>query len=108
MNLASTEAFLEASAVHASLAAFEAGLDASSPAISPAMRYFYAATRLGLPYCNFAPSLTNVPALAELAAKAKAPYAGMDGKTGQTLVKTALAAMLRVRRLHIDGWFSTG
>ena len=31
----------------------------------------------------------------------------MDGKTGQTLLKTALAAMLRVRRLHVDGWFST-
>jgi myo-inositol-1-phosphate synthase len=31
----------------------------------------------------------------------------MDGKTGQTLVKTALAAMFRVRRLHIDGWYST-
>jgi myo-inositol-1-phosphate synthase len=107
VNLASTEAFLAPSAVHANLAAFEAGLDESSAAISPAMRYFYAATRLGIPYCNFTPSLTNVPALAELAAKTRTPYAGMDGKTGQTLLKTALAAMLRVRRLHVDGWFST-
>jgi myo-inositol-1-phosphate synthase len=107
VNLASTEAFLAPTAVHATLAAFEAGLDASNPAISPAMRYFYAAARLGIPYCNFTPSLTNVPALAELAAETKTPYAGMDGKTGQTLLKTALAAMMRVRRLHIDGWFST-
>ena len=107
VNLASTEAFLAPSAVHASLEAFETGLDESSPAITPAMRYFYAAMRLGIPYCNFTPSLTNVPALAALAAKTRTPYAGMDGKTGQTLLKTALAAMLRVRRLHVDGWFST-
>jgi myo-inositol-1-phosphate synthase len=31
----------------------------------------------------------------------------MDGKTGQTLLKTALAPMLRVRRLFIEGWYST-
>src|SRR5262249_21935193 len=89
------------------LDAFEAGLDASASAIGPAMRYFYAALRLGIPYCNFAPSLTNVPALAELAERTRTPYAGMDGKTGQTMLKTALAAALRVRRLQIDGWFST-
>jgi myo-inositol-1-phosphate synthase len=107
VNLASTEAFLVPSAVHESLEAFEAGLDACDPAITPAMRYFYAATRLGIPYCNFTPSLTNVPALAEAANAARIPFAGMDGKTGQTLLKTALAPMLRARRLHIDGWFST-
>jgi myo-inositol-1-phosphate synthase len=107
VNLASTEAYLAPSAVHASLAAFEAGLDASAPEITPAMRYFYVATKLGIPYCNFTPSLTNVPALAEAATNARIPYAGMDGKTGQTLIKTALAPMLRVRRLRVDGWFST-
>jgi myo-inositol-1-phosphate synthase len=31
----------------------------------------------------------------------------MDGKTGQTLLKTALAPMLRARRLFIEGWYST-
>jgi myo-inositol-1-phosphate synthase len=107
VNLASTEAFLDVAPVHGSVAAFEAGLDANSPAITPAMRYFYVASKLGIPYCNFTPSLTNVPALNELATRHQAPFAGMDGKTGQTLLKTALAAMLRVRRLHIDGWYST-
>jgi myo-inositol-1-phosphate synthase len=107
VNLASTEAYLEQDPVHASRAAFEAGLERNAPAISPAMRYFYAAASLGIPYCNFTPSYTNVPALAELAARTKTPYAGMDGKTGQTLLKTALAAMMRVRRLRIEGWYST-
>ncbi len=107
VNLASTEAFLEPSPVHESRAAFEAGLDKNDPAISPAMRYFYAAAELGIPYCNFTPSYTNVPALAEIAARTQTPYAGMDGKTGQTLLKTVLAAMMRVRRLKIEGWYST-
>ena len=107
VNLASTETHVDMTSAHASLDAFEAALDQSSPAITPAMRYFYAACQLGIPYCNFTPSLTNVPALAELARRTKTPYTGMDGKTGQTLVKTALAPMLRVRRLRINGWFST-
>jgi myo-inositol-1-phosphate synthase len=107
VNLASTERFLEVQPVHRDLRSFEAGLDASDPAITPAMRYFYAANKLQLPYCNFAPSLTNVPALDEHAQKMGNPFAGMDGKTGQTLVKTALASMFRARRLHIEGWYST-
>ncbi len=106
-NLASTEEYLEPAPVHASRAAFEAGLDRSDPAISPAMRYFYAAASLGIPYCNFTPSLTNIPALAELAARTQTPYAGMDGKTGQTLLTSVLAAAMRVRRLKIAGWYST-
>jgi myo-inositol-1-phosphate synthase len=107
VNLASTERFLEVQPVHRDLRAFEAGLDASDPAITPAMRYFYAANELRIPYCNFTPSLTNVPALAEHAAETGNPYAGMDGKTGQTLLKTALASMFRARRLIIEGWYST-
>lgn len=107
INLASTERFLEMGPVHRSLEAFEKGLDSNDPAISPAMRYFYVANKLGMPYGNFTPSLTNIPALEEQSMKCGTPFAGMDGKTGQTLVKTALASMFRVRRLHIDGWYST-
>jgi myo-inositol-1-phosphate synthase len=107
VNLASTETFIEVQAVHRDLRAFEAGLDASDAAISPAMRYFYAANKLQIPYCNFTPSLTNVPALEAHAMEKGNPYAGMDGKTGQTLLKTALASMFRARRLQIEGWYST-
>jgi myo-inositol-1-phosphate synthase len=107
VNLASTERYLELQPVHRDLRAFEAGLDSSDPAISPAMRYFYAANKLQIPYCNFTPSLTNVPALERHANEMANPFAGMDGKTGQTLLKTVLAPMLRARRLFIEGWYST-
>ena len=107
VNLASTERFLELAPVHRDLRAFEAGLDANDPAISPAMRYFYAANKLQMPYCNFTPSLTNVPALEQHAIEMGNPIAGMDGKTGQTLLKTVLAPMLRARRIQIEGWYST-
>jgi myo-inositol-1-phosphate synthase len=107
VNLASTERFLEVQPVHKDLRAFEAGLDASDPAITPAMRYFYVANKLQAPYCNFTPSLTNIPALDEQANEMGNPFAGMDGKTGQTLLKTALASMFRARRLLIEGWYST-
>ncbi|MGF1466984.1 MAG: inositol-3-phosphate synthase [Sandaracinaceae bacterium] len=106
VNLASTERWMELSPCHLTLEAFERGLDGNDRAISPAMRYFYIANQLGVPYCNFAPSLTNVPALQEQADKTSNPYAGMDGKTGQTLLKTALAAMFKVRNLKIEGWYS--
>jgi myo-inositol-1-phosphate synthase len=107
VNLASTESFLDLSPAHLTLEAFEEAIDRSDPSITPAMRYFYSANQLGIPYCNFAPSLTHVPALADHAMRTKTPFAGMDGKTGQTLLKTALASMFRVRQLHIEGWYST-
>ncbi len=106
VNLASTERYQELVDCHKSLAAFEKGLDEGNNAISPAMRYFYVANKLGVPYCNFAPSLTNIPALEEQANELRNSYCGMDGKTGQTLLKTALAAMFRVRNLKVVGWYS--
>ena len=106
VNLASTERYQELLDVHQSLAAFEKGIDENHSAISPAMRYFYVANKLGVPYCNFAPSLTNIPALQEQANELRNPYCGMDGKTGQTLLKTALASMFRLRNLKVLGWYS--
>ena len=107
VNVSSTEKWIPRSDVHETLNAFEAGLDKNDAAITPTMRYFYAANSLGIPHLNFAPSLANVPALQEQAEKRGVPYAGMDGKTGQTLVKTAMASMFRARRLNVDGWYST-
>ncbi len=104
----STESFLRAEAVHQDLAAFEAGLRASHPAIAPSMLYAYAALQLGVPFANGAPNLTvDIPALVELAAARGVPICGKDFKTGQTLMKTIIAPGLKARMLGVRGWFST-
>jgi myo-inositol-1-phosphate synthase len=105
VNLASTESWREVNGIHGNLARFEAALDANDPAILPSMRYFYAANKARVPFCNFTPTMTSY-ALEQHAQELGNPFCGCDGKTGQTLVKTALAAMFRVRQLQILGWYS--
>ena len=105
---ASTETYCERRLVHESLEAFEAGLEKSDPAISPSMIYAYVAIREGIPFINGAPNLTeNIPALLDLARETRTPVAGDDFKTGQTMMKTALAPALKARMLGLSGWFST-
>jgi len=106
VNLTSTEKYAEVADVHRTIAAFETGLNRSDERISPAMKFLYLACKLGVPHVNFTPSLTKVPALETLAQNCGIPIAGEDGKTGQTLLKTALAPAFRVRQLQVDGWFS--
>ncbi|XWW43960.1 inositol-3-phosphate synthase [Fibrella sp. USSR17] len=104
----STEIYFEESAVHASLASFEAGLRDNDPAIAPSMLYAYAALKCGVPFANGAPNLTvDIPALHELAYLTNTPIAGKDFKTGQTLMKTIVAPGLHARALGVTGWFST-
>jgi myo-inositol-1-phosphate synthase len=104
----STEVYVERSAPHASLAAFEAALDRDDPAIAPSMVYAWAALKSGIPFVNGAPNLSaDIPALEELALREGLPTAGKDFKTGQTLMKTTIAPMIRARLLGLDGWFST-
>jgi myo-inositol-1-phosphate synthase len=107
VNLGSTERHAEVADVHRTVAAFEAGLTRNDDRISPAMKYLYLACKLGAGHVNFTPSLTKVPALEALAESSGVPIAGEDGKTGQTLLKTALAPAFAVRQLHVQGWFST-
>ncbi len=104
----STESYLEPGSVHASLAAFEAGLRENDKAIAPSMIYAYAALSLGIPFANGAPNLTvDIAALGELADRNRVPICGKDFKTGQTLMKTILAPGLKARMLGLTGWFST-
>ena len=102
VNLASTERWpdLTAPALQTP-AAFESGLDADDPAISPGMLYAYAAVMEGCGYANFTPSLAaDAPALVALAEHRGVPVAGKDGKTGQTMLKTVLAPAFRSRALR--------
>jgi myo-inositol-1-phosphate synthase len=104
----STEVFMQESAAHQSLAAFEAALEASDPAIPSSMVYAYAALKEGIPYANGAPNLTcDIPAMVELAAQTRSPITGKDLKTGQTLIKTIIAPGLKARLLGVEGWYST-
>jgi myo-inositol-1-phosphate synthase len=107
VNLGSTERHAEVADVHRTVPAFEAGLNRNDERISPAMKYLYLACKLGVGHVNFTPSLTKVPALEALAESSGIPIAGEDGKTGQTLLKTALAPAFHVRQLKVEGWFST-
>jgi myo-inositol-1-phosphate synthase len=104
----STEVFMKPSAAHATIESFERALEQNDPAIPSSMVYAYAAISEGIPYTNAAPNLTaDVPALVALASQTRAPLAGKDLKTGQTLIKTIIAPGLKARLLGVDGWYST-
>ncbi|MDX2021614.1 MAG: inositol-3-phosphate synthase [Deltaproteobacteria bacterium] len=104
----STEVYREPVACHATLAAFEKGLEENDPDIAPSQIYAYAALKLGVPYANGSPSLTlDTPALMELARKNNVAVTGKDFKTGQTFMKTLLAPGFKARLLGVEGWYST-
>ncbi|MDR2809593.1 MAG: inositol-3-phosphate synthase [Tannerellaceae bacterium] len=109
MWAASTEIYIPQSMEHESLVAFERALDEdNTDVISPSMCYAYAAISEGAPFIMGAPNLcVDIPAIWELAEREKVPISGKDYKTGQTLLKTVLAPMLKTRMLGLDGWFST-
>ena len=105
---ASTEIFIEPGPAHVDLEAFEAAIDADDPTIAPSMLYAYAALLEGVPFCNGAPNLTvDIPALRDFATAQGLAISGKDFKTGQTLIKTVLAPMLKARMLGLRGWYST-
>lgn len=77
-----------------------------SPALPGSAIAALAAIEAGAAYVNFTPSIgIEVPAIAKFAEESGVPYAGRDGKTGETLVKSALAPMFAMRNLPILGWF---
>jgi myo-inositol-1-phosphate synthase len=105
---ASTEIYIEPTAVHQSIEAFEKGLENNDIAIAPSQLYAYAALSEGVPFANGAPNLTvDFPAMVELSKRNAAPICGKDFKTGQTLMKTVLAPAFKARLLGVKGWFST-
>jgi myo-inositol-1-phosphate synthase len=106
VNVASTEPPLAMQPFHADLVAFETCLDANtSDAVRASTIYAYAAIQAGCPYINFTPSPAALfPALVQLAEYRGVPVMGNDGKTGETLVKSALAPMFTCRNLEVLSW----
>jgi len=104
----STETFIQPSAIHKTVGAFEKALQQNHENIAPSMVYAYASLMEGVPFANGAPNLTvDIPAMHELSREHEAPICGKDFKTGQTLIKTILAPGFKSRMLGLAGWFST-
>ena len=105
INVSSTEPPVDSSPEFERLADLEERLAAGDDVLPPSSLYAYAAFHAGCGYVEFTPSTgPTLPALAELAAQRGVPYAGRDGKTGETLVKSALAPMFADRALRVRSW----
>ncbi|MGE3174316.1 MAG: inositol-3-phosphate synthase [Planctomycetota bacterium] len=106
VNLTSTEPPLPPAPAHRTIAAFEQALDrGDEKVVRSSTLYAYAAASLGLPFVHFTPSdAALVPAIRQLFEQNGAPYMGADGKTGETLVKSALAPMFKYRNLRVLTW----
>jgi myo-inositol-1-phosphate synthase len=108
INVGSTEPPCPPHPSHASLADLERALRGHDEVLSPSSLYAYAALRAGCGYVDFTPSTGAwLPALDELAHAVGVPYAGRDGKTGETLLRSVLAPMFAQRGLRVKAWSGT-
>ncbi|WP_406402145.1 inositol-3-phosphate synthase [Streptomyces uncialis] len=95
-----------ARAVVVNVASTEAG--PGDGTLPPSSLYAAAALRADCPYVNFTPSTgLHHPALAAEAEGGGLPYAGRDGKTGQTLLRSVLGPMFAQRALTVRAWSGT-
>ena len=108
--IASTESYTPRNEqVHGTLAGLEAAMKADDRKhLPPSMIYAYAALMEGCPFIMGAPNVcVDIPAFFELSKKQGLPIVGKDFKSGQTMMKSAMAPIFRTRLLGVEGWFST-
>jgi myo-inositol-1-phosphate synthase len=102
--LASAEPAMEEFPHWQDLAAFEKALDEEGEFPASSL-YAYSALTAGCPFVNFTPNHgASIQALRQLAIDRGLPHCGNDGKTGETLLKTALAPMFKKRALRVLAW----
>jgi len=107
VNASSTEPPGHLPIEYATLKAFRKTLESARPrkAVTASVLNAYAAIDAGYAFINFTPSPgSTIPALMELAEERGVPHMGSDGKTGETLVKTALAPMFAGRAMRVLSW----
>ena len=106
VNLASTEPPVPEGAHTKTLAALESAINNNrQDLLQPSVLYAYASFKSGGAYINFTPSAgASIPGLRQMAEKAHLPHCGSDGKTGETLVKSALAPLFNYRALKVLSW----
>jgi len=108
VNVASTEPPCVPHKSHESLEQLDVALAGPDPVLPPSSLYACAAFQAGCGFVDFTPSTgARLPALDELARRAGRPYAGRDGKTGETLLRSVLAPMFAQRGLNVLAWSGT-
>ncbi|MER7583670.1 inositol-3-phosphate synthase [Kitasatospora sp. NPDC097691] len=108
VNVATTEPSTAPDPAWATPHALRAALAAGRAPLPYSAAYAYAALLAGCAYVDFTPSTgARIPALDAIAREAGLPYAGSDGKTGETLVKSVLAPMFAKRALRVRSWSGT-
>jgi myo-inositol-1-phosphate synthase len=108
VNVSSTEPVAAAHPAHADADALRQALGEPGTVLPASSLYAYAAFTSGCSYIDFTPSTgARLPALDALARRHAVPYAGHDGKTGETLVKSVLAPMFAMRNLRVRTWSGT-
>lgn len=104
VNVASSEPMPADPDRYDSIRAIENAIDADDPLPASSL-YAYAALSDGHPFVNFTPNMANaLGGLEELAEQENVPHMGRDGKTGETLLKSALAPMFAGRNLRVLSW----
>jgi myo-inositol-1-phosphate synthase len=108
VNVASTEPLPPASCVELAADDLARAAAAGSREVPASLLYAIAALQSGCAYVDFTPSpATRARGVDELARDRGLPYAGRDGKTGETLLKAALAPMFADRALAVRSWAAT-
>ncbi len=105
INVASTEPPADINAFPQDWPTFAEGLESGRFQLPSSSLYAIASFESGNSYVNFTPSLgSNFDALKDLAVRNSVCHVGQDGKTGETLVKSALAPMFAHRNLQVMSW----
>lgn len=108
VNLASTEPVTTPHPAHACGATLRDALATGEDVLPPSARYAWAAAHAGCAFVDFTPSAgARIPGVAEVFTSRGLPFAGSDGKTGETLLKTVLAPMFAQRALRVTSWSGT-
>jgi len=105
VHVASSEPPVRSRPEFRTFAALKKKLGTRASALPTSCIYALAAIEAGCAYVNFTPSTgIRLPAIRERADELGVPYMGSDGKTGETLIKSALAPMFAMRNLQILSW----
>lgn len=105
INVASTEPGVANPERYDTLEAFENAVANDDRDLPASALYAYAALVDGHPYVNITPSTGSaLEGLCELAERESVSHMGRDAKTGETLMKSALAPMFAGRNLRVLAW----